>query len=185
MIFNNNGSRPCLQPHIWFTAKQVWRYRTAGNWHSWLIDQGSLTQRLRQYGNVTIEIVRQTWARASIDEARFLSLEKSPVVMLREVLIACNQRPVIFARSLFPYAVVKYHGINLLQLGTHSLGDLLFSQKNIKREQLQIAKLTAGDYYHQRISALLDETQPQYWARRSRLYWQRQALLVSEVFIGE
>ncbi|MBL4647920.1 MAG: chorismate lyase [Gammaproteobacteria bacterium] len=173
------------QTPLWFSQKQLWQYKTSQRLRSWLLDKGSLTKRLKSLYECTftIQVTLQAWQYPSYDELILLALPKNQLVLTREVILMCNGKKHIFARSLFPKQTLE--GNEKLMLPNHhqSLGELLFTQHNMKRHLFEIAELTPEHYYYQRAVSDLPSHIGNLWARRSVFYIKQKPLLVSEVFL--
>lgn len=145
----------------------------------WLQNEGSLTQRLIDAGDddFRVELLAQGLQPARADEASALNLESGSQVWVREVLLHTAGAPRVFARSVAPLQTLRESKADLTNLGTRSLGELLFrGDLGISRGPLEISKYPAEWLP----SAWRSDT---CWARRSRFGDGRLQLLVCEVFL--
>lgn len=144
----------------------------------WLTDEGSLTRRLTAAGrnDFRVELLVEQHQPARADEAAALGLTAGHPLWVREVLLHTAGVPRVFARTVADLHTFSAAGLHLDQLGTRSLGELLFSDPGIRREPIEIS-LYPADWLPaaQRAS--------QCWARRSRFCGARLQLLVCEVFL--
>lgn len=145
---------------------------------SWLCDQGSLTARLEAAGNrdFAVEVLHQGIEKPRADEARALEMSREEPVWAREVLLYTAGAARVFARSVAPLERLDQSSLDLKDLGTRSLGELLFGTPDINRGALEIspypaAWLPAG-IRHEGC-----------WARRSLFGDGTLRLLVCEVFL--
>lgn len=140
-------------------------------WRTWVLDPGSLTKRLidASEGDFCVEPVNQYWGRATLSEARLLDIDPRQQVYIREVALICKGKPWVYARSIIPRSTMTGEESQLKYLGNKPLGSLLFTHKNMRRGDIQIAPL----HNHEA------------WARRSLFYLSGKALLVNEIFVSD
>ncbi len=68
-------------------------------------------------------------------------------------------------------------------LGTKPLGELLFTDPTVKRDPIEVARLTPGEWLYE-MAVLEENYRPdELWARRSRFYIGGKVLLVNEIFL--
>src|SRR6056300_998048 len=73
-----------------------------------------------------------------IDDKKFVNSE-SEKIKKREVLLLCNDLPVVFAQTIIPIETIE-NGFNKLgNLGTKPLGDILFEKDIFLRELILYA----------------------------------------------
>lgn len=156
----------------------------SGAFRPWLLDRGSLTQRLRARSkSFSVRGVSQQWARPQPDEARLLGMRAHHSALLREVSLCCDGQPVVFAHSVLPRRSLRgaWHGLG--QLGARPLGEALFANPAVVRASLTYRKLSATSALFQRAAAGLREVPRNLWARRSVFLLQDAPILVTEVFL--
>lgn len=153
----------------------------------WLCDRGSLTARLKSHcGRFRVVPLATGLARPNRDEYTLLDIAPGAVAYVREVLLLCNEVPVVFAHSVLPRKSLRgpWHGIT--RLGSRPLGEALFNDHRIRRRSMTFRTLRPGHALvralsrHHRIDAgavLL--------ARRSIFCLRGKPLLVTEVFLPE
>lgn len=168
---------------------------TATDWHTtptsvaalndWLFDQGSLTQRLTQLCNnsFTVQLLAEGWQTLTDDECQALNVASSSCGWVREVFLCNGRQPWVFARSVASQAELQASDFDISQLGTRSLGELLFSNQAFSRGTMHICQMPS-------IQLPLQAQQhaahtPQLWARRSRFQNQGLGVLVAEVFLPQ
>ncbi len=144
----------------------------------WLSGTGSLTRRLMAAGNddFQVEVLLEQQQPARADEAAALGLPEAHPVWVREVLLHTAGAPRVFARTVADLQAFNAAGVHLENLGSRSLGELLFNDPRIRREPLEISRYPA-----EWLPA--DRQQPDCWARRSLFASERLQLLVCEVFL--
>ncbi len=153
----------------------------------WLLDAGSLTQRLRHAcaGRFRVRVLSQGWTRPSRDEAHVLKLRLDAWVWTREVQLSCDEQPWVFARTLVPARTLKGRGRRLTWLGTRPLGAVLFADPGARRGPVEIARIATGQHLHQQAFAGFAEPPDAIWGRRSVFQIGECSLLVCEIFLPD
>lgn len=145
---------------------------------AWLFDERSLTRRLSELsdGGFSVIPLREGWLELRDDECAALDVPPGSLGWVREVHLRGNAEPWVFARSVATREALTDSGLDLQQLGSRSLGELLFSDQAFERGALQVCHYPAAwlpaDNPHQGL-----------WARRSCFRRDRLAVLVAEVFL--
>jgi chorismate lyase len=144
---------------------------------SWLLDRGSLTERLIQASNgqFRVEVLRQQWGVARHDETRMLGIKSRQAALIREVILHGNNQPWIYARSVLPAKSLERSLRHLKRLGNKPLGAILFSDPHMQRSDIEIAQLHA-----KQLPVIVNHP---VWGRRSVFFLHHQPLLVSEIFL--
>ncbi|AKU23897.1 chorismate lyase [Massilia sp. MB5] len=157
----------------------------------WLTDTGSLTVKLSaRSAAFRLQRLHQYAATCLADEAAAVGLARPGRVQEREVLLRCDNTPVVFGHSVVPVSATAADWPLFGALGERPLGTtVLFSDPLVARSDLQFARLQPSHPLAQRArrawagatQAELSE-QAVLFARR-RLYRRRHGLLlVTEVF---
>lgn len=110
------------------------------------------------------------------DECEALGLVGESIGWVREVYLRGNGQKWVFARSVAAQSALEQGGLNLDELGTRSLGELLFCDAAFERGALE-----ACGYPAQWLPA--DDTAEGLWGRRSCFSRGALSLLVAEVFL--
>ncbi len=154
---------------------------------AWLRDQGSLTRRVLRYcsGEFCVQVRFQGWAKALPSERRALDLQPAAACMLREVTLRCAGEAWIFARTLIPATTLQGAGRRLAYLGSRPLGEILFSDPDVIRDHMEVAKLLPDHVLFRSAVRDLDPVPPCLWARRTLFHLERRPLLVNEVFLPD
>lgn len=146
---------------------------------SWLLDKGSLTERLiaASSGNFRVERISQGWQVPTSDEAALLHLKPRQVALVREVYLYCYGEPWIYARSVMPKTSLDGQLGFLRKLKNSALGGLLFKDPFLQRSAFEVA-----------VIELPCDTIPfvgneKVFGRRSLFHLKRQPLLVAEIFL--
>jgi len=127
----------------------------------WIRDDQSLTQKLKKkYQDFRVEVHKQEELEIYNHEINLLGNEENFIV--REVSLYGDNQPVVFARSVIPKNTKTD---SIMKIGNKPLGEILFTDPNILREQIEIT-------FHNDI-----------WGRRSVFVMNNCRILVSEFFL--
>ena len=144
---------------------------------SWLTETGSLTARcIRHSRKFAVRLLAYGKARPLGDEAN------ARRAWVREVVLECDGRPVIFAHTTLACNRGGRLTRWLAGLGSRSLGSLLFSYPGFRRGPIQFCRLDARHPLYRR-AAQLGPLPAVLWARRSLHTLAGQSVLVTEVFL--
>lgn len=150
-------------------------------WRSWLLDRGSLTQRLMALsgGQFRVQVLAQRRAVPRLSERRALGLPPRQLALIREVILRGRDQPWVFARSVLPLASLTGPLRRWRKLDARPLGARLFSYPRLRRGALEIASLRAA--------ALPTDigltTATILWGRRSLFFVHGKPVLVCEIFL--
>jgi len=156
----------------WLALRRPSQRQAPLQWRDWLMDSGSLTQRLVQLsgGNFRVEVLNQRWAIPTASERKALGMRSRQKALIREVQLIGNDQAWVYARSILPATTLTGRQRLLAQLGSRPLGQMLFQDPTMQRGPLQISQLRL----HNGDTA---------WARRSVFTLADKPLLVCEVFL--
>ena len=144
----------------------------------WLFDEGSLTRRLTEISDNAFSVLPlyEGWQVLRPDECAALDLPQGVQGWVREVYLRGHGEPWVFARSVTGKHSLHEGGLNMDELGTRSLGELLFSDQAFERGAMQVC--------HYPRNGLPQADQADHlWARRSRFVRGKLSVLVAEVFL--
>src|SRR5690606_3245359 len=146
----------------------------------WLFNEDSLTRRLAALSNdgFSVTPLEEGWQRLRSDECQALGVVAGSQGWVREVYLRGHGQPWVFARSVAARSALEGSGLALEQLGSRSLGELLFSDRAFARGALQVCRYPAQWLPPEAHSERL-------WARRSCFSRGALAVLVAEVFLPE
>lgn len=151
---------------------------------AWLSDHGSLTQRLKsRCESFRVMPLATGLARPNPDEYALLGVATGTRAYVREVLLLCNDVPVVFAHSVLPYPSLRGGWNSISKLGSRPLGEALFSDHRIQRQPLAFRHLHHDHPLFRTIARQQIPTARNLWARRSVFCLNRHPLLVTEVFL--
>jgi chorismate--pyruvate lyase len=161
----------------WLTADQL-HPAPAPAVLDWLFDDGSLTRRLIALSNdgFTVTPLQESWQTLRSDECQALNVREGSVGWVREVFLRGHGQPWVFARSVAARNQLLSSDLHMDELGSRSLGELLFSDQAFSRGVMQVCRYPAH-WLPAEVSAA------ELWARRSCFSRDGLSVLVAEVFL--
>ena len=159
--------------------------RPAGLW-SWLVDRGSLTQRLRARAGsgFALQVLAEQREALRRGDAQRLGVAPEQPALIREVRLDVDGRAAIHAVTVVP-EVTRVALPMLAALGARPLGDALFERSDAERGPFEVACLAAAHPLAARAWAAAGETRARCWARRSVVRVGAHPLLIHECFLAE
>lgn len=153
---------------------------------TWLTCRGSLTRRLKAHcARFRVHPVATGLACANADEHAPLHLRPGSLAYVRDVLLMCDQHPVVFAHSVLRCAGLRGGWNGITRLGTRPLGEALFNDPRIRREALGYRQIDARHPLFRAVRRNHPLSTRAVWARRSVFRLNGHPLLVTEVFLPE
>ena len=106
---------------------------------SWLNESGSITSRIKSFSDFKLKLLRDGPGEVdSADDDLIISNYKENNI--REVLLYSDEEPLIYAKSIIPFETIRL-GLGVLgNLKENPLGDILFSNPEIKKEYMLFSK---------------------------------------------
>ncbi len=151
---------------------------------SWLSDHGSLTQRLKSCcASFRVVPLATGMTRAHADEYALLGMAPGSRAYVREVMLLCNEVPVVFAHSVLPPAGLRGGWCGITRLGSRSLGEALFSDHRVERQPLAYRRVRRDHPLYRATARQQMVSARSLWARRSVFCLNSHPLLVTEVFL--
>jgi chorismate--pyruvate lyase len=149
---------------------------------SWLFDASSLTARLIDLCNddFTVQVISQHWQKIDSEEAAAMSLQGGHSALVRQVFLCCAGKPLVYARTVIPRHTAQGARRRYANMGNRPLGAMLFSDRTMRREQVQVARLPGTHEANKYI-----ESDGPVWGRRSVFRVSGKPLMVSEYFLPE
>lgn len=147
--------------------------------YGWLfVNQDSLTQRLIELSanQFSVSPLSEGWQPLRADECAALNVAEGSQGWVREVYLRGHAQPWVFARSVAVRNALEASGMSLEQLGSNSLGELLFSDRAFARGPLHACHYPAAWLPE-------DVRSDELWARRSCFSRDSLNVLVAEVFL--
>ncbi|MGR9099329.1 MAG: chorismate--pyruvate lyase family protein [Gammaproteobacteria bacterium] len=161
------------------------RYHLAESAQSWIYEAGSLTRRLRErYQDAfRVEVLFHRRNRPFFSESRLLDLPGHRNALIREVLLAAGDKPLILARTVIPAETLKGAQRSLSRLGSRPLGEVIFSYPDLQRLEMDIACVAASNW-SPRLQRKVPIPEP-VWGRRTVYAVAGRELLVNEFFLPD
>jgi chorismate--pyruvate lyase len=152
----------------------------------WLTDAGSMTKKLKAHSvDFSVRHVSQTMGACSREESHALGAGLRTRVMQREVILLCDNQPVIYGHTSVVSDAMRRDWPFMATLGNVPLGEKLFTDTRIIRQPLQYARLHGSHPLMQRAANALGLGQmtSALYARRSIFCRKDGAMLVTEIFL--
>ena len=111
---------------------------------SWLNEPGSITSRIKLFSNFRLKLLRDGPGEVDIieDDLIVANYEENNT---REVILYSDEKPLIYAKSIIPLATIRL-GLGVLgNLKENPLGDILFSNPEIKKKYMLFAKFQSNE----------------------------------------
>lgn len=159
----------CTNPTLrWLPVKQMLQAPSV-EWRSWLLDPGSLTQRLKQLSandfRVRVEEERWQWQASHTMISCFGKVLCRQAMWSRKVTLIGKGQPWVTAHSLVPASSLEGPLRRICKLQDKPLGEFLFAHPGLNRTQLEITRTGLG------------------WGRRSLFHLYGKPVLVAEFFL--
>lgn len=173
---------PITLPAAWSAEHTV---QLTPQLRDWLFDPGSLTQRLKQQcKQFKVQVLGQKIEPCSALEAN-TDICEGEEVLVREVLLYCDNVPQVFARSLLPLRSLTGDEQKLAHLGTQSLGHVLFTNPKLQRKKIEVASFDSSTRVAQLARSYQLYSELPMWGRRSIFLVEHKPLMVAEVFLPQ
>ncbi|MDX1491792.1 MAG: chorismate lyase [Pseudohongiellaceae bacterium] len=128
----------------WRNAKAVVP-RLSPFWSSWLLDEGSLTQRLKVLGrgDFAVELLDERWLHSTraIQLVGLRAAEARQRLWSRKVVLKCAGEPCVAAHTLIPYSSMSGSLRQLRHLDDKPLGEFLFKKPELKRVSMHVCSV--------------------------------------------
>ena len=166
----------------WQSYRHLPAYAVPKRWRHWLLDRGSLTQRLvaASAGQFRVRILTQGIAKPRRTEAKALGIPHQQLAVVREVILYGSDQPWVYARSVLPLSSLTGRLARLRKLDERPLGALLFADPSMRRDKLELARVQPAKVALPQELGIFDTS---LWGRRSVFYIADKPLLVSEIFL--
>lgn len=169
-------SNACPAP-LWLTQSRL-SPRPDSLTLDWLFDEGSLTRRLTRLScdGFSVTPLFEGWATLRSDECAALELAEGSEGWVREVYLRGHGEAWVFARSVASRTALQGDGLHMDELGSRSLGELLFCDQAFQRRAIEVCHYPEG-------WLPAEAKAPALWARRSRFDRGALSVLVAEIFL--
>jgi len=146
----------------------------------WLFNASSLTARLITLcgDDFSVQVIAQQWQKLDTEEATAMSLNHVHSALVRQVLLCCADEPLVYARTVIPATTVQGAQRRYANMGSRPLGAMLFADRTMRREAVQVAMLSLKHAAYKYI-----KTDEPVWGRRSVFRVAGKPILVSEYFL--
>lgn len=149
----------------------------------WLLDPSSLTARLKSCcSEFRVEVLGQKIEKCNALEANE-DIAFGEQVLVREVVLFCDNKPQVFARSLLPLNSLSGAEQQLAELGQQPLGQVLFNDPHLVRKCIEVAHFEQTSHLAQLVNALGMRQEHILWGRRSVFILKNKPIMVAEVFL--
>ena len=164
----------------WYLRHQLFNQSIPVSLSPWLFDASSLTARLVADcdENFSVQVISQQWRKLDSEEAAAMSLNDARSALVRQVLLCCGDTPLVYARTVIPVITVQGAQRRYANMGSRPLGAMLFADRTMHREAVQVAMLPANHEAHK-----YAKTDEPVWGRRSVFRVAGKPILVSEYFL--
>lgn len=171
---------PITIPSLWQNSDT---FTLSEHLQSWLLDPDSLTARLKSHCHqFRVELLGQKVELCQAHEA-VADIPVGEKVLVREVLLYCDDKPQVFARSLLPLSSLTGAEQALANLGTNSLGQVLFNNPSLERKTIEVAMFDNNSSVGELAKNVQLEVTHSLWGRRSIFVLDDKPLMVAEVFL--
>jgi chorismate--pyruvate lyase len=176
----NRASTSC-----WAVHHRWLRSRVPAELRGWLLDGGSLTDRLRKgcKGRFSVRVLDEGWQRPRLDESRALAMSPAVLGWVRQVQLLCDGEPQVFARTIVPATTLTGAQRQLAFLGDRPLGAFLFAHPGMQRAPVELACIRPGEAMFAQATRGLKRAPAAIWGRRSVFRIGGKPLLVTEIFL--
>ena len=163
----------------WQSTSQVCGLSSAEQ--EWLFEPHSLTAKLKsQSQRFAVKVLSEQKVNLSQPQQALLSNEVN-IVLNREVLLLCDDKPVVYAQSWLPISSNNTNN-QLHNMGERPLGDVIFQDPALKRADIEIARFD-DNHPLQSLVSELNLPNRSLLGRRSVFSLHNYKFLVCEVFL--
>jgi chorismate--pyruvate lyase len=149
----------------------------------WLFEQHSLTAKLKSRAQLfSVKVLSEQVFNLSQEQQKLLNCTASSALN-REVLLMCDEIPMVYAQSWLPDNQLLNQSKNPLHnMGERPLGDVIFQNPDLVRKDIEIARFNT---HHSLQQLVLDLGLPKQMllGRRSVFSLKDYSFLVCEVFL--
>jgi len=165
---------------LWSAFGELPRLTASAELHSWALERGSLTRRLRQHWPDTrVQVLSECLTPPLPHEALALGLAADEAAWVRCVVLRGGERPRIYARTVIPNWHPHNPWAEVQALADQPLGELLFTLPDLSRSDFEWALNAPWPEALAQASA----DQPEVLARRCTFVRGHAPLLLTEVFL--
>ena len=166
----------------WYRRHQLFNQQIPPLLLPWLFDASSLTARMIELcgQDFSVQVISQHWQKLEAKEASAMALKNVRSALVRQVLLCCGDQPLVYARTVIPVTTIQGAQRRYANMGNRPLGAMLFADRTMRREEVQVALLPA----EHEVNKYTKSAEP-VWGRRSVFRVSGKPLLVSEYFLPD
>ncbi|MFV1982258.1 MAG: chorismate lyase [Thiohalomonadales bacterium] len=181
----HNIGRHVKEP-VWKPKYQWIGEKIPASFLCWLRDKGSLTKQIINTcsDQFRVHVIKQQWAIPMLNESLRLQCNPGEFALIREVILYCGDDPWVYARTIIPGKTLTGKQRHLSMLESKPLGAILFSDPNMHRDEIEIARITRQHDIFSTAMIGQNNNINEIWGRRSVFFIGKfKPLLVNEVFL--
>ena len=110
---------------------------------SWLNEHGSITSRIKSFSNFRLKLLRDGPGKVNAAEDDLI-ISNYKENNIREVVLFSDEEPFIYAKSILPLETIRLGLDALGNLKENPLGDILYSNPEIKKKYTLFAKFESN-----------------------------------------
>lgn len=145
--------------------------------------QSLTTRAVKTWGPTEIFLIDAYWGMPHFDEMRQLNIELRQVAYIREIFMMQAGEKLWYARSVTPQSFLHSKLRLLPYLHTRPLANLVFVGSQFKRSVFEYAAIHPHHSNYARLWEGIEEQVQHLPARRSQFRLQKNALLLTEIFL--
>ena len=111
---------------------------------SWLNEPGSITFRIKSFSSFRLKLLRDGPGEVDISEDDLI-ITNYKENNIREVVLYSDEKPFIYAKSILPLETIRFGLGALGSLKENPLGDILFSNPEIKKKYMLFARFQSKE----------------------------------------
>lgn len=146
----------------------------------------SLTSRISNTGCFSVSVIEQKNAKIFLSESLTLEVFPGSQSNVRNVLLRCDNTPIIFARTVLPLCYLKRKALRLTKLGNKSLGSVLYTDRTMIKQPMEIAIFNDSHFLFSYIQNKCQiKLENKIYARRTVFKFNHRRLLVNEIYLPD
>lgn len=112
-----------------------------------ILNRGSLTKKLvkSSKNNFSIDLITTRYATPTKEELRYIGLLPREISYVREVVLKCDNRPCVYARTVVPASNLVGKLRRIKYLKNQSIGKILFSLRDLELGPFQMCRFLIDD----------------------------------------
>jgi len=135
---------------------------------SWLLENGPITKRIKKNGSFKLHLIKDELSFIEQEDKDFIDCTSNEI-KLREVILFCDDEPIVFAQTIIPVETISKGLDQLGNLGNKPLGDILFEKDIFTKDKV--------------VYALFENASSLYWGRKAKYLVKGFKFSVMEVFL--